>query len=430
VGFLGGTYPALVLSGFQPARVLKANRSLESKGSTTLRNALVVLQFTVSIALIVATVTVYGQMLYATSMDAGFNKEQLITLSGTSRQGAGEQQEALIESLRRIRSVTHVTAVSESPFSTNENNTSVTVPEDPEAGSILIGVVSVDYEFLDALQVDLVAGRNYNRDFALDAFPDTEELNAGETARGNLLINESAVRRLGFGSPQAAVGREIRMDIGMGGTEAYFTIVGVVADMHMQSLKRVIRPEVYTMARGAQPHVLLRFSGNPGTTADAIAQLWSGMFPEVPLEYDFVDDVAAEAFGAEKDMATMLGTFSALAVVIACLGLYGLASFTAERRTKEIGIRRVLGAGVKNIVGLLLWQFSKPVLLANLLAWPVAVWSMRLWLESFPYRLNEWLLLPLCIGAGLIALLISWFTVGGNAARVARRSPVEALRYE
>jgi putative ABC transport system permease protein len=117
-------------------------------------------------------------------------------------------------------------------------------------------------------------------------------------------------------------------------------------------------------------------------------------------------------------------------VVIACLGLYGLASFTAERRTKEIGIRRVLGASVSNIVGLLLWQFSKPVLLANLLAWPIAVWSMIAWLENFPYRLDSWLLAPLCVFAGLLALVISWLTVGGNAARVARRNPIQALRYE
>lgn len=126
----------------------------------------------------------------------------------------------------------------------------------------------------------------------------------------------------------------------------------------------------------------------------------------------------------------MLATFSIVAVLIACLGLYGLASFTAERRTKEIGIRKVLGANVLTIVKLLMWQFSKPVLLANLLAWPVATWGMMTWLEAFPYRLEYWIFLPLCLFAGLVALTIAWATVGGNAARVARANPIKALRYE
>ena len=164
--------------------------------------------------------------------------------------------------------------------------------------------------------------------------------------------------------------------------------------------------------------------------ASSLEGLWQEMLPDVPLRYEFADAVAAEEFTEERNTATMLGLFSALAIVVACLGLYGLAAFTAERRTKEIGIRKVLGAQVTAIVKLLLWQFSKPVLLANILAWPVAVYGMMRWLESFPYRIDDWMLAPLCLVAGLIALCISWLTVGGNAAMVARRNPIQALRYE
>ena len=432
VGVLGGVYPALVLSAFKPARVLKANKSAESKGSATMRHVLVVFQFTVSIALIVATATVYGQMRYATSMDPGFEKEQLLALSGAGRPGAAEKQEVLLQRLRAIPGVTSVSATSEVPFSSNESNTTIRLPENPEAGAILIGFVQIDYDFLDTMKVPVVAGRNYSRDFALDSFPDQSTLKDGDKAYGNVILNEAAVRRMGLGTAQEALGREFVMGLteGENGAEGFFTVVGVVADMHLQSLKRLIRPELYLLSKKPQANVMLRFSGDPRTAAGKVESLWTSLFPDVPVDYEFVDEVAAKEFSQERDIATMLGTFSALAVIIACLGLYGLASFTAERRTKEIGIRRVLGAKVSNIVGLLLWQFSKPVLLANLVAWPIAVWGMLTWLESFPYRIDAWLLAPLCLLAGIIALSISWLTVGGNAARVARRSPIEALRYE
>ncbi|WOJ94779.1 FtsX-like permease family protein [Congregibacter variabilis] len=430
IGVVGGIYPALVLSRFQPARVLKANKSAESEGSASLRNALVVLQFTVSIALIIATATVYAQMIYATSMDTGFRKEQLLAISGAERPGVANQQDSLLQELKMLPGVERVSIASEKPFSESENNLSVRIPESPEAGNILIGVVRTDYEFFSTMEAELAAGRDFNRDYALDQFPNTETLAEGEQARGNLLINETAVRRLGFGTPQDAVGRTVLMNLGEEDKEGLFTVVGVVKDMHLVSIRSIVRPELYHIARRPGRSILIRFSGDPRTLASSLENKWTAMFPDVPLTYEHSDEVALNAFTQERNTATMLGTFSALAVIIACLGLYGLASFTAERRTKEIGIRRVLGASVPNIVGLLLWQFSKPIILANAIAWPIAIWSMVTWLQGFPYRLDYWVLAPLCIAAGLIALLISWMTVGGNAARVARRNPIQALRYE
>lgn len=301
----------------------------------------------------------------------------------------------------------------------------------PEVGSILIGIVRMDYDFLSALQVPLVSGRAYSKDFALDAPPDAAALEDGVQGRGNLMINEAAVRRLGFGSAQDALVRELLIELdGNSGREGRFTIVGVLGDTNFLSLKSVLRPEMYMLHGSPTANMLVRFSGDPSAVAAALETLWGSMLPDVPISYSFVDEAAAGEFLQETNIAKMLGAFSALAVVIACLGLYGLASFTTERCTREIGIRRVLGAKVSIIVGLLLWQFSKPVLLANLLAWPIAVFSMRAWLESFPYRLDAWLLAPLCVGAGLLALSISWLTVGGNAARVARGNPIQALRYE
>lgn len=306
---------------------------------------------------------------------------------------------------------------------------------------MLIGTLSIGYDFIDTLEVPLLAGRNYSRDFALDALPDVHGLAEGEMGQGNILVNESALGRLGLGTPSQALGREISMSL-RGGDEsrgtAVFTVVGVVADMHFQSLKTLKRPEVYLMKSSRSDNsrlnpsgnMLVRYRGDPTAISAAIERVWNDMIPDVPLEYAFADEVAAEEFTRELNTAKMLGLFSSLAIIIACLGLYGLASFTAERRTREIGIRKVLGARVSTIVRLLLWQFSKPVLLANLLAWPIAAWGMVTWLENFPYRLDSWVLAPLCLMAGLLALSISWLTVGGNAARVARRNPIQALRYE
>jgi putative ABC transport system permease protein len=434
VGLVGGVYPALVISGFLPARVLKANRSVESRGSARLRNALVVCQFTISIALMVATATVYGQMQFALNLDPGFNRDGLLVVHGLSRRGAVERQEAIRQEILRLPGVERAAFVSQPPFSADENNVSVTLPGQPDVGSILVGSISIDYDFLRTMQIPLLAGRDYSRDFALDAYPDARGLlPEGEQGRGNILVNEGALRRFGFGSPEDAVGRQIQVDIGAGpegSVSALLTIIGVVPDIHYQSLRSVIRPELYFMHTNKSPHLVVRYSGDPARVAADVEGLWNAMVEEVPFDYEFTDQVVAEEFLRERSTANMLGLFAALAVIVACLGLYGLAAFTAQRRTREIGIRKVMGASVAAIVRLLLWQFTKPVLLANLLAWPLAVWGLLRWLENFPYRLDSWVLAPLCLGAGLLALAIAWITVGGNAARVATRNPVHALRYE
>ncbi|TNE62428.1 MAG: ABC transporter permease [Alphaproteobacteria bacterium] len=433
VGVMGGIYPALVLSGFLPARVLKANKSAETGGSAILRNVLVVTQFTISIALIIGTAVVYGQMFYATSMDPGFNKDNLLVVRGTSRSGASDKQEALREEILRLPGVTSVAYSGDRPASGNENNTSVTVPGSENTESVLLGVQTVDYDFFSTYQIQFLAGRNYNRDFATDGRPSAEGAKPGEILNGTIILNESALGRLGFGTPQEALGKAVRL--GVGGEpgariQADLQVIGVVPDTHFQSLRRMVRPEMYMMDTDNHNNLSVRFSGDPARLVSAIEGVWKSMITNVPFSYEFVDEAMAEEFTQEQALAKLLTGFSVLAVAIACLGLYGLASYTAARRTKEIGIRKVLGASVLDIVRLLIWQFSKPVLLANIIAWPIAVWGMMSWLETFPYRLDTWVLGPLCIGAGVVALLIAWVTVGGNAAKVARSNPIKALRYE
>lgn len=428
VGILGGVYPALILSGFRPAHVLKANKSSESSGSVRLRSVLVVMQFAISIALIVSTGVVYGQKLYATNMDPGFNKENLLVIRNTARNGAADKREALKEQVKRLPGVKMVAYSSDAPSSGNENNTTVNIPSEEGDRSVLIGLHRVDYEFFDTYEIDFLAGRPYSRDYALDMRPRVEDMPEGTTVQGNLIVNEGAVRRFGFASPQDAIGKMVRL--GGGSRQAEMTIVGVIHDIKFQSLKAVMRPEMYILSPDDFSNLNIRFEGNPAELVSRIENVWKSMITEVPFAYDYVDEIMSEEFTREEDQSILLAIFAGLAVVIACLGLYGLASFTAERRTKEIGIRKVMGASVFDIVRLLLWQFSKPVLLANLIAWPLAAWGMLAWLESFPYRIEAWVLVPLCLVAGIIALTIAWVTVGGNAARIARSNPIDALRYE
>ncbi|NVJ99857.1 MAG: ABC transporter permease [Alphaproteobacteria bacterium] len=429
VGVLGGFYPAIALSGFLPARVLKANKSAETSGSVLLRNALVVLQFTISIGLIVSTAVVYGQMVYGQNMDPGFKKDNMLVIRNVGEKGMLHQQEAFKQEVLRLNGVNHASLTMGRPADGNESNTSVEIPGDPDAGSILLGRQGVDVDFFDTYQIPFVAGRKYEEDRAQDGAPSSDGATDGEILQGSIVVNERTIARLGFGSPEEAIGRVVRMGVG-DGVQADLEVIGVVPDINFQSLKQIIRPEMYVMDDGWRGNLTVNFSGDPQALLAQIESIWQQMAPTVPFSYEYVDQALAEEFEAEQALATMLGAFSMLAIAVACLGLYGLASFTAERRTKEIGIRKVLGASVVDIVRLLIWQFSKPVLVANLIAWPLAAYGMMMWLESFPYRLDTWLLAPLCVVAGLIALTIAWVTVGGNAAKVARANPIKALRYE
>jgi len=428
VGVVGGAYPALILSGFLPARVLRANKSAETSSSIIFRNALVVLQFTISIALIVSAAVVYGQMLYATSMDPGFKKDNMLVVRGLNQKGANKKREAFKQEVLRLSSVKKVALSSDRPSSGNNSNTSVTIPG-TDSGDILLGRYNVDHDFFETYDIPLITGRFYNRDYVTDGLPSPNSVKEGEVAEGSIVINEVAVGRLGFVSAEESIGKTLRMGIG-NSKSADLKIIGVTHPIQFQSLREMVRPEMYLLTSWNIENLNISFEGNPTALVSQIEKIWKQLIPLIPFGYEFVDETMAKEFTQEEALASMLATFSLLAVAIACLGLYGLAAFTAERRTKEIGIRKVLGASVLDIVRLLLWQFSKPILLANLIAWPLAVWGMLTWLENFPYRLDGWIMVPLCLLAGIIALTIAWITVGGNAAKVARSNPIKALRYE
>jgi putative ABC transport system permease protein len=286
---------------------------------------------------------------------------------------------------------------------------------------------SVDADFLQTMGIDRLSGRLLGDRFALDQ---VAPLPAAELAkRGlNVVINRNAAAKLGYRTPAAAVGRVMQISFD-GFVMVPSTIVGVVADTRLRSAGDPVEPIVYAYDPPHTNQVLVRYAGaRPAAVMAALGEVWHRFEPQIPFEARFVDDIAREQYAAERARTLLFATFSVLAVVIACLGLFGLAALTAERRTKEIGIRKVLGAQTRDIVRLLVWQFSRPVIVANVIAWPVAWWMMRDWLNGFDQRIP---LTPVpFVIAAVIAFGIAVTTVIGHAAKVASANPIHALRYE
>jgi putative ABC transport system permease protein len=435
VGAAGGLYPAFYLSRFQPAQVLKANKSsAEAAGSGRLRNILVVAQFAVSIGLIICTAIVYAQTTYAQTVDPGYKREGLLQVDGIGRRQLQPLGDTLKQEVRRVDGVVAAGRTNIGIATPNSMNTGVQVPGQSEP--VNIGTYSVDYDFFATMGIERIAGRGFDERRPMDdatlPFPEDPAAVRAQIARGgiNVVINELAARRMGFKDPKDAVGRQFKA--AMAGEEyglVPINVIGLVRDSRFRSIREPIDPIMFRVARNNYGQMLVRYdSANPERVRSDIERIWKRIATDAPFDARFSDDIVAQLYKAEQARTKTFAGFALLAVVVACLGLFGLAAFTAERRTKEIGIRKVLGARSRDIVRLLAWQFSKPVIVANLIAWPIAWWVMRDWLNGFDARIDlgptPFLL------AGLLALAIAVATIAGHAFKVARSNPIHALRYE
>jgi putative ABC transport system permease protein len=442
VGAAGGVYPAFYLSRFQPAQVLKANKSsAEAEGSGLLRSILVVAQFSVSIGLIICTAVVYAQTVYARTVDPGYHRDGLIQIENLGRRQLAERADTITQEMARVPGVVSVGRSGIGVATDNNNNTGVMLPG--STVPINIGNYSVDVDFFRTMGIQLLAGRLFDPNRPGDdstiptggdgpeALARTNALETAIAARGvNVVINELAAQRMGFHTPQEAVGKTIMVgyfdpEDGLVPTH----IIGVVRDSRFRSIREPVDPIIFRLDRGFATTLLVRYDAtNPQQARNAIEQAWKRLVPDVPYDGVFSEDKVAELYTAEEARAKAFAGFAILAVIVACLGLFGLAAFTAERRTKEIGIRKVLGARTRDIIRLLAWQFAKPVLIASLFGSAVAWLVMSHWLHQFDTYIDMGVT-PF-VGASLLALAIAIGTIAGHAFKVARANPILALRYE
>jgi len=435
VGLASGVYPALVLSGFRPASVLASARTPGGgRTGARVREGLAVGQFAVAIALMVCTAVVFAQIEFVRNADLGFRRDGLIIVEGIGDPAVAPRMNALLDAFRRTPGVISVTASDRRPATDSENSGTVKLASNPQKeANAMRERIGPDYANTYGLK--LVAGRVLDPKYGLD---DRMGLDSDVVApRGlNIMVNESAARSLGFTDPAGVVGQRLWMGTTQSGKDFVVTVVGVVKDVRFLSPRRPAAPQTYMLnshlEKADHPElfsaaVRVREADVP-VVMKRLEAAWRGVEPGTPFRAKTVQAELKPFYDPDARRGQLFAVGSALSAIIACLGLYGLAAFNTSRRTKEIGIRKTLGASTSDVLKLLIVEFLRPVLWANLIAWPVAWLVMRSWLAGFDQRIE---LSPVYFLAPTIAaILVAVVTVADQAIRVARAEPARALRYE
>ncbi|MBN1482273.1 FtsX-like permease family protein [candidate division KSB1 bacterium] len=407
VGLLAGLYPAIFLSNYHPVKVLEGD-VLRGMRSSTLRGLLVVSQFAISIALIIGTFVVFRQLHFVQSRDLGFDKDHMLVVDNTwllGKSGAESFKQALLS-----RPGIQAAAFTQNLPGNDISSAAYRRAGDDKSNIIMLRQLWCDYDFLPFLNVGLKDGRYFSRDYATD-------LNSG------ILINERTAALLGYENP---VGEKIVGFFGDG--ERRFDIIGLIEDMHYEPLYLPIAPMVVLLSDAAPTRIVLQVRGDIPEILKAIKTQWMSYSGGQPFTPFFLNDRLQQYYHGDSSVGTLFSIFAFIGIFLSCLGLLGLATFATEQRTKEIGIRKILGATSGGILGLLSLEFIKLVIIANLIAWPAAWFFMSKWLQNFAYRINmsAWIFLM----AGLVALLIALLSVSYQVIRAAAAHPVKSLRYE
>ena len=408
IGVTAGLYPSFFLSSFKPAAVLGGRFSLGLKNSI-LRNGLVVFQFSLSIILLVATLVVQKQMAFVQSQNLGFDRDQVVVVETFGE--LGQKLSTLKETLLRNPLVVTVSASYSVPGSTFTNIGSRFEGTESWRGTNLF---IVDQDFLNVMQLEMVEGRFFSKEIPTD--------------RQAMILNESKARELGVDDLLNK-----RIEMWVGDRNEWFHIIGIVKDFHYESFHEPVKPLEIVMLHGICPwtesFVSVRIhTGNVRVTMAHIRKSWEKIMPGTPFEFSFLDTIYNDQYQNEERTGRIFTIFTFFALFVACLGLLGLASFAAEQRTKEIGIRKILGASVPGIILMMSKEFIRWVLIANIIAWPIAYFIMLRWLQSFAYRSDIGLLV--FILSGFIAMVIALLTVSFQAIKAAIANPVDSLRYE
>ena len=415
VGILAGAYPAFVMSAMRPINAL--HRGTATTGSARVRQLLVVLQLGVLIALLFCTAVIHRQFTFANTEAQRIDRDQVMLMFFSQM-----PSEAIKDAIGRVPGVTGVTASTAAP--TNYSNAAAQYQRPGSSTPVTLLLSPVDYNYFDFYRVNAVAGRLPAREHGTDLFVFNDV-----SRHLSVFVNEAAVRALGFSSATAAIGQPIALMNPWFKPPASTTIAGVVPDIPVESVRTAIQPAMYVVVPEAARILSIRLAGRqiPQTVA-AIEAVWRKLGEPSAPTHLFLDLYFRRMYFDIIQQRRVLGSLSCVAIFLSGLGLFGLSIYTAQRRTKEIGIRKVMGASTSDVMRLLLWAFSKPVFWASLIAWPVAAWIMNRWLEEFVYRvdLGWWLLLA----ASLLAVGVTLATVSTHSYLVARAKPARALRYE
>jgi len=403
-GLLSGIYPALFLSSFRPADVLKGSMSRGMKGST-LRKILVIIQFSLSIILMISTSIIYSQLDYIKNRDKGYTEENVLYLY--MNQELRENYEPVKNELLKNPEIRNVARTSELPNSIWSIARGIVWEGKETDEGAAFGFATIDEDYIETMQMEIVLGRHFSKAFPTDS--------------ANYILNQKAIAVMGYEDP---IGRRFTLD-----EDAPGMIIGVVKDFHSLPLNYAMEPVVLVLAPDWCRRVLIRVqTDDMAEIVHYIEEVWNQFIPGFPFEYGFLDERFDSMYDAELRAGKIFGYFVVIAIFISCMGLFGLSSFTAEQKTKEIGVRKILGASTLKILCLLSKEFIKWVLLANLIAWPVAYVVMTKWLQNFAYRAHVgiWVFAV----SALAAILIALFTVSYQSIRAAMSNPVDSLRYE